>query len=42
MTEFNLEKTKIKIRIEKTENTVYEQARHFSNQPKHRLSQIFS
>lgn len=31
MTEFNLEKTKIKIRIEKTENTVYEQARHFSN-----------
>lgn len=41
MTEFNLEKTKIKIRIRK-KNTVYEQTRHFSNQPRHILSQISS
>lgn len=31
MTEFNLDKTKIKIRIRITKNTVYEQTRHFSN-----------
>lgn len=32
MTEFNLDKTKIKIRIRITKNTVYEQTRHILSQ----------